>query len=99
MHFTFIIIFYNFCRNFAQDQLTYFRRRNAFHWVHVAPCNRRLPVEVLAEHVVNWYLHDKSLPTEIDGNNLKQLVSIVLMFSFCHYVSVDQRGAKRIMQI
>lgn len=60
-------------RNFAQDQLTYFRHRNAFHWLNVAPGNHRLPVETLADHIVKWYLDDDPLPVEINGNSLKQL--------------------------
>ncbi|XP_065882308.1 tRNA dimethylallyltransferase 2-like [Dysidea avara] len=60
-------------RNFAKDQLIYFRPRESFHWINVAPGNHRLPMETLADVVTNWFIHDHSIPQDIDGTSLKQL--------------------------
>ena len=77
-------------RNFAKDQLIYFRPRESFHWINVAPGNHRLPMETLADVVTNWFIHDHSIPQDIDGTSLKQLVGpTALSFDNVHTVSVD----------
>jgi len=91
-------------RNFAKDQLIYFRPRESFHWINVAPGNHRIPMETLADVVTKWFIHDHPIPLDIDGTCLKQLVSpeshgcinvCIVSVNF----SLDKGRTKRIIEI
>lgn len=66
-----------YIRNFAKDQLIYFRPHKIFQWINVAPGNHRLPMEQLADIVTKWFMNDHPITSDIDGTSLKQLVSLI----------------------
>ena len=62
-------------RMLANDQTTRFKTSPHFHWLNMAPGGVRLPQDVLARAVWEWFTQDKPLPQEWSGDELKDIVS------------------------
>ena len=62
------------CRQLAQNQLGWFKKYPAYHWLNVAPGGERLSMEEAAKGVREWFLHDTPLPPDWDGSSLQTLV-------------------------
>ena len=77
------------CRELAGRQLVWFKSNANFQWVNMAPGAQNLPVDLVGEAVVDWFLDNKPLPAELDGSALKILVCVwsqlVHMYT-CGYV-------------
>ena len=62
------------CRELAGRQLAWFKSNADFQWVNMAPRSQILPMDVVGEAVVQWFLEDKPLPEDLNGSSLQMLV-------------------------
>ena len=74
----------------ASRQLVWFKRENDFQWLNMSPGGEgRLPVELVAERVRDWFLTGRPLPPEWDGSSLKNLVRVILKVSDIKSIFLD----------
>eukprot|EP00731_Ephydatia_muelleri_P027889 Em0019g762a len=60
-------------RELAGRQLAWFKSNADFQWVNMAPRSQILPMDVVGEAVVQWFLEDKPLPEDLNGSSLQML--------------------------
>lgn len=81
----------HFFRQLAQNQVGWFKRDPAFHWLNIAPGGERLALGEVAKSVKEWFLHDTPLPREWDGSCLQTLVrrnSVYTIMRRLHFSSL-----------
>jgi tRNA A37 N6-isopentenylltransferase MiaA len=72
----FLLKYQSQTRQLARHQLTWFKKDPRFHWINMAVAPDGVSsLDSIAQHVMNWFQFDISLPPELHGDNLKILVS------------------------
>ena len=73
-----------FFRQLAHSQLVWYKKEPGFRWLNMAPQGQRLPLATVADAVARWFTDGTPLPTEWEGEALKELVSQL----FCIYLII-----------
>lgn len=82
-------------RQLASKQLAWFKREKDFYWLNIAPGGgERLPMDMVAEKVKEWFLSGVPLPSEWDGSSLKNLVCVLSFLQFFSLFYLRHRWKK-----